>query len=154
MATARDVATFLGYFAANYAEPEPLSDAKLQKLLYYAQVWSIDRHGVPLFEDRMEAWSYGPVVPGVSEEYERERGGIFTKFYGGDESDLTDEERKLVSEVYLAYLPFSAARMGEFVRQESPWIGARGSYGSDVRSQGEITPRAIQAYIDALEPVA
>ena len=35
-----------------------ISNLKLQKLLYFAQAWSIMKKGKPLFRDRIEAWSF------------------------------------------------------------------------------------------------
>lgn len=40
-----------------------LTNLKLQKLLYFAQVEYMQSHdGEPLFDDDIEAWQYGPVV--------------------------------------------------------------------------------------------
>ena len=40
-----------------------ISNLKLQKLLYYAQGHYLARTGVPLFDDVIQAWAHGPVVP-------------------------------------------------------------------------------------------
>ncbi len=50
-----------------------MSNLKLQKLLYDAQGHYLGGHGQPLFEDPIEAWVHGPVVP--STYYERQRYG-------------------------------------------------------------------------------
>ena len=47
---------------------------KLQKLCYYAQAWSLVWDDSPLFEDRIEAWANGPVVPAL---YEQHRGQYY-----------------------------------------------------------------------------
>src|SRR5271169_3358892 len=44
---------------------------KLEKLVYYAQAWSIVWNESPLFRERIEAWAAGPVVPAL---YYRHRG--------------------------------------------------------------------------------
>ncbi|MGH2922383.1 MAG: Panacea domain-containing protein, partial [Gaiellaceae bacterium] len=44
---------------------------KLQKLLYYCQVWHLVWEGKPLFSERIEAWSNGPVVRDI---YDAHRG--------------------------------------------------------------------------------
>lgn len=38
---------------------------KLHKLLYYCQGHHLAVHGVPLFDDTIEAWDMGPVVAGL-----------------------------------------------------------------------------------------
>ena len=40
-------------------------EIQMHKLLYYAQAWSLAWDGAPLFEDRIEAWKNGPVVPSL-----------------------------------------------------------------------------------------
>jgi len=42
-----------------------LTNLKLQKLLYFAQLEHLKKTGRPLFEDKIEAWQYGPVVKSV-----------------------------------------------------------------------------------------
>lgn len=47
----------------------PISNLQLQKILYYLQVYFIKHEGIPLFEDEIEAWQFGPVIPEVYYEY-------------------------------------------------------------------------------------
>ena len=49
----------------------PLTNKKLQKLIYYAQAWNMAFNGEPIFEEKIEAWIHGPVVPEVYNEYKR-----------------------------------------------------------------------------------
>ncbi|MFD2419431.1 Panacea domain-containing protein [Amycolatopsis pigmentata] len=46
-----------------------LSNLKLQKLLYYAQGHYLALTGRPLFDDEIQAWSHGPVVPAVYRQW-------------------------------------------------------------------------------------
>ena len=39
-----------------------VSTMKLQKLVYYAQAWSLVWDEKPLFHVRIEAWANGPIV--------------------------------------------------------------------------------------------
>lgn len=48
-----------------------INNLKLQKLLYFANVIKIVDTKNPLFEEQMEKWKYGPVVPSVYHEYKR-----------------------------------------------------------------------------------
>lgn len=38
-----------------------MSAMKLQKLVYYAQAWSLALYGRPIFDSPIQAWSNGPV---------------------------------------------------------------------------------------------
>lgn len=53
------------------ADTAEISNLKLQKLLYYCQAYSLALTGQPLFDEEIEAWSYGPVVPSIYQEYKR-----------------------------------------------------------------------------------
>ena len=48
---------------------ELMTNMKLQKMLYYQQGFHLAYFGTPLFEEDIEAWMYGPVVPSVYEKY-------------------------------------------------------------------------------------
>jgi uncharacterized phage-associated protein len=54
------------YLVASFRDAgDPLTNLKLQKLLYYAQGWYLAIHDEALFDERIEAWPRGPVVPPV-----------------------------------------------------------------------------------------
>ncbi|MDR1041744.1 MAG: DUF4065 domain-containing protein [Deltaproteobacteria bacterium] len=53
------------FIERNRKESGDLTHLKLQKLLYFAQGWHLAYYDVPLFEDPIEAWKYGPVVRSV-----------------------------------------------------------------------------------------
>ena len=66
MATAMDVANF---FLASAPSDDELTNLKLQKLCSYAQAVSLAYSGRQLFEEDIEAWQHGPVVPSVYHEF-------------------------------------------------------------------------------------
>lgn len=43
----------------------PISNLQLQKILYYIQKEFLNIFNKPAFEDAIEAWKFGPVVPSV-----------------------------------------------------------------------------------------
>ena len=63
MATAIDVARYIVTFFQEAGDP--VSNLKLQKLLYYVQGWSLALDNKPAFQDRLEAWVHGPVQSSV-----------------------------------------------------------------------------------------
>lgn len=100
---------------------ELMTNMKLQKMLYYQQGFHLAYFGTPLFEDDIEAWMYGPVVPSVYEEY---------KAFGHQgiepnrKLDFTfdnDIESSLFNEVCKVYCAYSAVGLMNMTHEESPW---------------------------------
>ncbi len=64
MSTADDVARYV-------LDRHAMTAMKMQKLVYYAQAWTLARTGEPLFDEPIEAWVNGPVVRAL---YDQHRG--------------------------------------------------------------------------------
>ena len=77
---------------------EFVTNMKLQKLLYYMQGFHLAWFDTPLFDEEIEAWMYGPVVPSVFETYKHEgKRGIE---YSGNTIMLLDEEESLFNHTF------------------------------------------------------
>lgn len=61
------VANFLLDLA--HAQGEQLTPMKLQKLVYFAHGWCLALTGKPLINEVIQAWSFGPVVRSLYEEF-------------------------------------------------------------------------------------
>ena len=121
---ALDIAKKLIY-KAQEDEPnggERLTNLKLQKLLYYQQGFHLAAFGTPLFEENVESWMYGPVVPYVYDEYAKYGSSAIPD----EETPITlePEEEILFNEVYQAYREFSAIGLMNRTHSEQPWTQA------------------------------
>lgn len=58
-------------FISRYGNSHPITNLKLNKLVFYAQVESLKEYGTPLFSDEIQAWDYGPVEPDVYHVFKR-----------------------------------------------------------------------------------
>lgn len=58
-------------FIDRYGDEVVLSNLSLNKLVYFAQVGSLRTLDAPLFDDRIEAWEYGPVEPSVYHTFKK-----------------------------------------------------------------------------------
>lgn len=123
-----DIANKLLVKASNCSGGELMSNLKLQKMLYYEQGYHLAKFGKPLFEEDIEAWMYGPVVPIVYEHFSK---------YGSngieperEEIWLEDQEEKLFNEVFIAYSPYSAIGLMNKTHQEKPWKSVPVKVGS------------------------
>lgn len=109
-------------FKAQNDEPnggERLTNLKLQKLLYYQQGFHLAVFDTPLFEEDVEAWMYGPVVPVVYNEYSSYGSSSLPEIK--ETISLSDEEEELFNEVYDAYRDFSAIGLMNRTHKEKPW---------------------------------
>ncbi len=107
-ASAHQVADFLIQHAIDTEEGELLTNMKLQKLLYYAQGCHLAVFGEPLFDDAIEAWTYGPVVPKVYQTY---------KVCGRQPIDF-------LSVIAETFGEFSALALMKMTHKEAPWASA------------------------------
>src|SRR5947209_8901261 len=93
-------------------EIDPLTNLRLQKLLYYAQAWSLVLRESELFPEEIEAWCWGPVVPAVYNKLPDGQGASqipSTMFV--DAPDLPPEDLELVRSVWEAYDQYSALQL-------------------------------------------
>lgn len=149
MAKAIDVARYLIRLASAENEPEPLSNMRLQKLLYYVQGWSLAHRNKPMFSDRVEAWPYGPVVPPVYGKFKVHGRGAIPESEGSD-SGLTQEEADFVGEVWEAYKEFSAIALYKMTHGEPPWKNARKGLPPEAPSKAEITNSSMREFFSSL----
>jgi uncharacterized phage-associated protein len=99
---------------------DSLTNLKLQKLLYYLQGYYLAVFGKPLFEEEIEAWQYGPVVPNSYDTFSS---------YGKSALEVTSEgiatfskeEEELLDEVFEVYNDYSAIGLMHKTHQEPTW---------------------------------
>lgn len=98
-----------------------ISNLKLQKLLYYMEGYHLAFFESSLFEDPIEAWTYGPVVTKVYHRFKANGpGGLELE---GDISELAleEEEEDMFSQVMNEYGKFNAIKLMEMTHRELPW---------------------------------
>src|SRR5262245_22818397 len=117
MVSAHDVAAYI------LRRKGEMTAMKLQKLVYYAQAWSLVWDEEPLFKERVEAWVNGPVVP----ELYREHRGMFrvSSWPKGDPENLTAQQRQTVDAVLSYYGDKPSQWLSDLTHREAPWIEAR-----------------------------
>lgn len=97
-----------------------ITTLKLQKLVYYAQVWSIAEHGEPLFSDTIKAWAQGPVVPTLFYEHKGRARVEASDITGGD-TGLTDHDRARIDRVLGYYGSLPPSYLSKLTHYERPW---------------------------------
>lgn len=141
MPTCFDVAD---YFLSKSCEDagDLISNLKLQKLAYYAQGFGLALLGKPLFEERIEAWMHGPVVPDLYHRYSGHGSAGIPAPANFDQSVFSPAELRLLDEVYAVYGQYSAWKLRELTHEETPWLD---NYQEGVMSR-EIPRDAMAEY--------
>jgi uncharacterized phage-associated protein len=125
-----------------------MTTMKLQKLVYYAQAWSLVWDDKPLFRNRIEAWANGPVVPDL---YRVHRGEFsVVSWPRGDAAKLNPEQRETVDAVIKFYGHRSSQWLSSLTHQENPWRDAREFVPAGAFCDTEITPAAMAEYYSGL----
>jgi uncharacterized phage-associated protein len=127
---------------------------KLQKIVYYCQAWHLAWTEQPLFEEKIEAWRNGPVVPALFELHKGQfklQAGFFRKKRKKDYS-LSDEEKDVINRVIRYYGSRDPHWLSQLTHMESPWktARARSVNSEDDRSSEEITHQSMFEYYSAL----
>ena len=117
---------------------DSISNLKLQKLVYYAQGFSLALHGKPLFSEAIEAWAHGPVVPELYQKYKSYGCRGIEKPKDIDFDKYSNEVKDLLNDVWNVYGQYSAWRLRALAHEEPPWQVAYNS-GTSVISHKELT---------------
>lgn len=128
-------------FIINYSNKNGfgVSNLKLQKLLYFIQVKFLLETDKPCFDENIEAWAYGPVVPEAYHEF-KEYGGmniptihkykIYNNFFEEPEiiefkEDIISlENRKVIISVLEFFKDYTAGNLVDITHNQAPWKDA------------------------------
>ena len=114
----------------------PLSNLKLQKLLYFIQGNFLRILQRPCFIDDIEAWKYGPVVPTVYSKFKRYGSNNINRIdyiyeFKPNKFEpvkkefnliLNDDEIKIIHDVVLACKDYSASYLVKLTHSQLPCI--------------------------------
>lgn len=101
-----------------------ISNLKLQKLLYYAQGLHLVRFNRPLFRERIQAWTYGPVVVNAYHKYKEWEDREIPATGDGDFSHIDEKTMEFLNEVHEAFGKFTAFRLMEMSHSDDCWKNA------------------------------
>jgi uncharacterized phage-associated protein len=121
---------------------QTLNPMKIQKLVYYAHAWNLVFYNRPLIDEFIQAWTYGPVIRSLYEEFKRYGSGpITTKAteFAPSELDpyqfvtpsiddypylgINQQTKALLDTVWEAYGGFSAIQLSNLTHApDSPWF--------------------------------
>ena len=135
-----------------------VSNLKLQKLLYFVQAFFLINDCPPCFDEKIEAWDFGHVVPEIYREYKRYGGmdiptiDYYVKFDKKNiwnteriyyEDIISDDDKEMIRAVVDKFAHCSATFLVNLTHNQDPWINA---YVNGQRN--EITKEDIKRYFD------
>jgi uncharacterized phage-associated protein len=147
------------FLARAKAEGIPITNMKLQKLLYFAQGHSHALRKQKLIDENSEAWDYGPVFPSVWREFRGFGAREISRFAVGDdaaywfapEDDKPEpiappnepEVNKFLDAVWNAYKKKTAIQLSEMSHVDNgPWSVTR---NENPRARDASIPDALVA---------
>lgn len=127
-----------------------MTTMKLQKLVYYCQAWSLVWDSKRLFNDPVQAWASGPVVPSL---YKIHRGEyLITELPFGTTDSLTQKQKETIDAVLNAYGDKPAQWLADLTHMEQPWIDARKGFEPGENCENEITHASTVEYYSSILP--
>jgi uncharacterized phage-associated protein len=143
MPNVNDVASYIS------KQTGEITAMKLQKLVYYSQAWSLVWDENPLFDEEIQAWANGPVVPSL---YAAHKGQFkITEWNQGDSSNLTAEQVETIDSVLNFYGGMNSQVLSDLTHSEEPWRNARIGLAHGERGKSVITHSAMAEYYSSIE---
>lgn len=144
---ASEVAKYFIYLASKNIigdnnEREGITNLKLQKILYLAQAYYLAKLDKPLFGDKIQAWTYGPVVSDVYHHYKSE--GSKAIILVDDNSNLSSEDKVVLEKIWDSFGGYSASKLVDITHAHAPW---RNAYSSSSKT---INQNSIKEYYKSL----
>ncbi|MBF0457317.1 MAG: SocA family protein [Nitrospirae bacterium] len=138
------------YFLSKAADDEELlSNLKLQKLMYYAQGLYLVTNKQPLFNEDIEAWTYGPVVPSLYNKYKDYGAGGIPAPTDFDYNRINRQDSEFLNEIYEVFGQFSASRLKELSHNDICWKNAYEKGAKTIISHDDMTEYLKKYLVDA-----
>ncbi|MCK5385385.1 MAG: SocA family protein [Alphaproteobacteria bacterium] len=138
-----------------------ITPMKLIKLVYFVYGWCLALTDRKLFDDRIEAWPYGPVIPSLYNEFKRFGSSPIDTFamdarindktheIGKPEFTVVDkndqEVHSIINAVWDPYKNYTAFRLSNITHKEgSPWSIANGKGSHEKLDDKDIVERSLE----------
>ena len=153
-------------YIINYSNEKEysISNLKLQKLLYFVQAYflAFTQSHEPCFNERIEAWDFGPVVPSVYREFKQFGSStippvksylecstdniwsVQKKLFSDDVID--QKNREIIGEIVDKFASYSAGELVDLTHNQKPWKSAYQPF-----LNREITKKSIKEYFGGNE---
>mgnify|MGYP002410804816 CR=1 FL=1 len=135
------------------AEPRSgsfMTPLRLQKLVYYAQAWSLAILGKELFSGVFRAWVHGPVNYTLWQKYKAHKYRPIAPTKTFPSHKFSEEQLDLLEEVWDVYGQFDPKYLEQLTHSERPWQEAREGYAPGDRCNVIILQETMKQYYSGL----
>lgn len=111
---------------------QTLTPMQLIKLVYIAHGWMLGLYHEPLIRDEVQAWQYGPVIPGLYNAVRTYRSNPVTAPIGADAAELDSRASSIVEQVFDQYGTLTGPALSRLTHASgTPWDATYvdGSFG-------------------------
>lgn len=116
------------YYIIKYSNDKDygVSNLKLQKLLYFIQVWFLINTHRPCFKEKIEAWSFGSVVPEAYKKFSQY--ACMNILLNHDDLELdpiiSESDKYLINQVIDKFANYTATDLLNLILHQQPWLDA------------------------------
>lgn len=120
-------------------ENEALTPLKLQKILYYAQGWSLAMRNQPLFSEDILAWKLGPVVREVYNEL-KDYGAadLRRQDYDATNSVSDPDTIRFLNSIWQSYGRLTPGDLVNRTHLSKPWVATYNNPDKEIIYQEEL----------------
>jgi uncharacterized phage-associated protein len=112
---------------------EGITNLKLQKMLYFAQAAYLSLNNQKLFNEDIEAWQYGPVIPSIYHKYKEHRNQPIPNI--DEEITIDDDLNIFLDGIWELFDKYSAIELMNITHKHKPWNDAYSSRSKVIRPE-------------------
>ena len=127
-----------------------ITNLSLQKLLYYVEAFGQVLLGERIFDNRCEAWAYGPVYPKMYEKYRSFKGNQIIVDKTDLSEDISAKHRDVIDYVLSQYAIYNGVTLKDLSHAEDPWKKAHEGYREKEKCEEEITHESRPEYFSGI----
>lgn len=128
----------------------PLSNLKLQKLLYFIQAYFLLTFNHPCFRENIEAWDFGPVVPEAYHTYKiygaHSIPYVFYDPYHDGEDVISEDDKRSIECVLDRFARYTSTELVAATHRQAPWKNVYNPYERHIIISNE----SIKTYFEGL----
>ncbi len=162
--TPQQVANYFIIKARGEDTPRNLTAMQIIKLVYFGYAWYLALQGEKLFDEKIEAWQYGPVIPSLYHEFKKNGSNPITNDTFAQQkevlrqSDFIEEYEEetlgILSGVWDMYGNANAIELSEITHNNIAWRNAYTTGKNNALSDKDIfecAKRGIERYRGVLK---